>query len=102
MDFTRLVQEMETILQVCETPFESRIRHTHRVMKWAERLLYASELTVDADVVMCACIFHDIGYAVKDSKGLGHAQYSVSLLQERISMLPLTETQIQKVFHCIR
>lgn len=105
MEYTRLIQEMETLLSHYKDPFpfRSRIRHTHRVLRWAGRLL--STEAANSEIVFSAVILHDIGYAalqgIADSE---HAKLSAQMadsLLHRISC-GLSENSIQQILQCIR
>jgi uncharacterized protein len=80
-------------------PFRSRISHTLRVVRWAERLAEGME-NADTEVLYTAAIFHDISYGSVDVGS--HEEKSAYIFIDYARKRNLPEDFIKKVGNCIR
>ncbi len=80
-------------------PFRSRFKHVMRVYGWAERIL-AAETGADAEVVLIAAIFHDIGKGV--DKNRPHALVSAEMCRHYLQEKNYQPDFIERVCSAIR
>jgi len=76
--------------------FREKYSHTKRVFAWAKRLLKTEE--ADADILLYAAIFHDVGYIVS---GTDHWKYSAEICKKYLSENGFERIFIEQVLECI-
>ena len=70
--------------------------HTKRVVAWAKRLLQTEK--ADADVLLYAAIFHDVGYAISPDE---HPKCSMEICKKYLSENKFDDIFIKRVLECI-
>jgi uncharacterized protein len=76
--------------------FRDKYQHTKRVVNWAKKLL-AFEIA-DNDILLCAAVFHDIGYIIEPDN---HPKHSVDISVEYLSKKGFDNFFIERVSTCI-
>ena len=76
--------------------FREKYSHTKRVFAWAKRLLQTEK--ADADILLYAVIFHDVGYTVSSAE---HWKHSAEICQKYLTENGFDDIFIERVLECI-
>ena len=76
--------------------FREKYSHTKRVVAWAKRLLLHEK--ADADVLLYAAVFHDVGYTVSPAN---HPVHSAEICSKYLYLNGFDDAFIQRVLDCI-
>ena len=76
--------------------FREKYSHTKRVFSWAKRLLQTEE--ADADILLYAAIFHDVGYTVSPAE---HWKHSAKICRKYLVENKFDNVFIGHVLECI-
>lgn len=76
--------------------YREKYSHTKRVLAWVKRLLQTEE--ADADVLLCAAIFHDVGYVVSAET---HPEISAEICREYLAENGYDVEFIRRVASCV-
>jgi putative nucleotidyltransferase with HDIG domain len=77
--------------------FREKYAHTKRVVCWAQRLLKTEK--ADADVLLMAALFHDVGYAVSPE---GHPARGAEICAAYLREVGYEEAFVARVADCVR
>jgi len=75
--------------------FREKYSHTKRVFAWAKRLLQTEK--ADADVLLYAAIFHDVGYVLSPDE---HPKYSAEICEKYLFENKFDDKFIERVSNC--